>query len=66
MWHFDFICFLKIVNFIKNIKNIFLRKKKATEVINFCFSKPDKETLISQKTFFIDLKDFIDQKENIT
>ena len=28
-------------------KHIFLRKKKATEVINFGFSKPDKETLIS-------------------
>ena len=33
------------LSFIKNIrkKHVFLRKKEATEVINFGFSKPDKK-----------------------
>ena len=51
--------------FFENIRTWYLRKTKATEVINFGSSKPEKEKLISSKKTFIDFKDSMDQKENI-
>ena len=48
----------------------FIRKKKATEVINFGFSNPDDEKLILSKKSYNnnnnDFKDSIDEKEDIT
>ena len=62
-----YICFLKILNSIKNMKNmVFLKKKEVTDVINFGFSKLDEGKLISPvKNLFIYFKDSVDQKENI-
>ena len=56
---------MMIVCFLKTLKHDTLRKTKATEVINFGSSKPEKEKLISSKKTFIDFKDSMDQKENI-
>ena len=54
------------------MQKIFIRKKKATEVINFGFSNPDEEKLILSKKSNNnnnnnnDFKDSIDEKEDIT
>ena len=42
--------------FLKILKHGALRKTEATEVINFCFSKPEKEKLISSKKLLLILK----------
>ena len=47
-------------------KHVFLWKNKATEVISFAFSNPNKEKLISWKRSFISVKDSIDQEVDIT
>ena len=45
---------------------MFSFENKATEVISFAFSNPDKEKLISWKKSFISFKDSIDQEVDIT
>ena len=50
---------------IKYKKHDALRKKEATEVIEFGFSKAEEEKFILSKKSFTDFKDTIDRKENV-
>lgn len=52
------------MNFIKKYKkHCAVRKKEATEAINFGFAKP--EQFVSSKKTFIGFKDTVDKKDNI-
>ena len=44
------------IRFLKILKHSALRKTEATEVINFGFSKPEKEKFISSKKLLLILK----------
>lgn len=56
--------FKKTLNFIKKYKkHCAVRKKEATEAINFGFAKP--EQFVSSKKTFIGFKDTVDKKDNI-
>ena len=54
------------IRFLKILKHSALRKTEATEVINFGFSKPEKEKFISSKKLLLILKILWTRRKNIT